>query len=236
LFTSDTVLTPTSLKIDLVPASTKFTFDADFYVASLEGKVSASVETTQGIAFSAYLDPIDILGLVQINSSHSTTQGPFVFVDTTIPGTPPPWTGVPPADDPTFKGAVFAMSGSLVFIGISVDVYGLINLQGLQLIVAEEQKFNVPGVNFTVDEQFGITIDSSQIQLTAAYEYSFGFDTPDISIAGISLGSFGNVSVDLADNMSLTVLYTTSGWENDGLIFVVNVRFFPFLRILMIWM
>jgi hypothetical protein len=234
LFTSDIILTLSSLKIDLVPSSTKFTFNADFYVASLEGKVAASVETTQGIAFSAYLDPIDIIGRVQRNSSHSTTQGPFVFVDTTIPGSPPPWTGVPAADDPAFKGAVFAMSGSLVFIGISVDVYGLVNLQGLQLIVSADEKFSIPGVDFSVDEQFGITIDSSQLQLTANYEYSFGFDTPDISIAGISLGSFGHVSVDLENNMSLTVRYNITGWENDGLIFFVNVRFFPFLQILMI--
>jgi hypothetical protein len=205
----------------------KFTFDADFYVAALEGKVAASVDTTKGISFGANLDPADIIGLVQLHSSHSTTKGPFVFLDTTIPGTPPPWNGVPAADDPKFKGAVFAMSASLVFLGINVDVYGLINTQGLQLIVSEDERFSIPGLDFSVHEKFAITIDDTTLALDTNFIYNFGFDVPDINIGGISLGSVGHASVNLNNDLSLTVTYSITGWKNDGLLFFARVSFSP---------
>ena len=50
---------------------------------------------------------------------------------------PPAWTGVTTATDPNLKGAVFALSASMIFLGAELDVYGVINLSGLQLSVTQ---------------------------------------------------------------------------------------------------
>jgi hypothetical protein len=232
-------MTPKSLDIDLEPSKDVFSFNADFYVSSLEGKVAASVDMEKGVTLGANLDAIDILGLVQIHAPNSNDAGPFVYLDTTVADLnsvltiPPPWVGVTSIDDAIEKGnllenTAFAFSGSLDLLSMKLDVYGVINSQGLDLVVSKSKNRGVPGVDFTVSEKFDITISDTQLHVGASIEYKFGIDVPDFDFLGVSLGSFNNMLVDLNNGLALTVAYASTGWQNDGLNFVINVHFLPF--------
>lgn len=233
-------MTSKSLEIDLEPSNDIFSFNADFYVSSLEGKVAASVDMEKGITFGTNLNAIDILGLVQIHASNSNDTGPFTYLDTTVADSnsvltiPPPWVGVTSIDDAVKKGnlldhTAFAFSGSLDLLSMNLDVYGLINSQGLDLAVSESKNRGVPGVDFTVSEKFDITISDTQLQVDTGIEYKFGIDVPDFDFLGVSLGSFNQMLVDSNNDLALTVTYAITGWQNDDMKFLINVRrFLPF--------
>jgi len=142
---------------------------------------------------------------------------------------PPKWLGVTSANDPNLTGAVFALTSAFVFLGTELNVYGVINTEGLQLTVADSSTdSSVPGTSFSISEALSIIINSSNIVTSTTFKYTFSLDLPDIELAGISLGSFDGTMVELNDALGLTVDYGESDWKTDGIDFYVMVSVIPY--------
>lgn len=159
---------------------------------------------------------------------HGIGNGPFVFLDTTVTdivsGNAGPPAGVTNINDPKLKGAVFAMSATLDFLGAQLDAFGLINDSGLQLSITDSENLGVPGVDFSLSETFALTINASQFIAKTNFTYSFGLSLSRFSVAGVSLGSYDGSLVNFTDDLSLAVTYSGSDWENDGLDFSAGVN------------
>ena len=119
---------------------------------------------------------------------HGIGNGPFVFLDTTVTdivsGNAGPPAGVTNINDPKLKGAVFAMSATLDFLGAQLDAFGLINDSGLQLSITDSENLGVPGVDFSLSETFALTINASQFIAKTNFTYSFGLGLSRFSVAG----------------------------------------------------
>jgi hypothetical protein len=121
------------------------------------------------------------------------------------------------------KGAVFALSLSLVFLGTKWDGYGLINERGLQLAVKESQNSSEPGATSTMSDSITVVIGESSLEIDTAFSCTASLDLPNISAFGVSLGSFSGTVVSFSDALGLTVTYSVTDWQNDGLDFFVKV-------------
>jgi hypothetical protein len=86
--------------------------------------------------------------------------GPFIYLDTTVTDIiynntgPPPWLGATTGQDPRLKDAVFALTANIVFLGDTLAVYGVVNVnEGLMLIIEDsEQLSSVSGTSFRFTE------------------------------------------------------------------------------------
>jgi hypothetical protein len=164
------------------------------------------------------------------------SQGPFVYLDTrvalddivgTTANVDPQWLGVNAATAAAraadLKGAVFALSLSLVFLGTSWDGYGLINETGLQLAVKKSQTTSEPGATFTLLDSMSAVIGESSLEIDTTFSYTASISLPNISVFGVSLGSFNETVVSFSDHLDLTVKYSVTDWQNDGLDFFAKV-------------
>jgi hypothetical protein len=116
---------------------------------------------------------------------------------------------------------VFALSASLAFLDVELDIYGVINTRGLQLFASKGTNLSVPGVDFSVSESFDIVINSSQISAGTTYHYSLALHIPDIEILGVSIGSYGDIQTSLSEDCDLQVVvkYSEGDWHNDQMDF-----------------
>jgi hypothetical protein len=165
-----------------------------------------------------------------------SSQGPFVYLDTTVAiddivGTTatvdPQWLGINAATADAraadLKGAVFALSLSLNFIGTKWDGYGLLNKTGLKLVVKESQSSRQDGVTFTITDSTSVVIGDSSLELDATYSYMASLEFPNVSVLGVSLGSFSVTPVSSSAALGLTVTYRVTDWQNDALDFYINI-------------
>lgn len=113
----------------------------------------------------------------------------------------------------------------MTFLGTSLGVYGVINItEGLILVVEEsESLLSVPGTSFRMTETLTIVINPNHFRAGTEYDFKFGLNLPNISILGVSLGSFDGTAVELDGDFVLTVTYSPSGWQHDGVDFFVMV-------------
>lgn len=166
------------------------------------------------------------------NSAYNNNaMGPFIYLDSTIKDIasgdlgPPKWIGVTSANDPNLAGSIFAMSATLVFLDVELDVYGVINTKGLQFNVTEGRGLSVPGVDFSVDESFSIIINAQEIVAGTEFKLNLTLDLPDIEIGGISLGSFDGTAVSLDNALSLAVSYAQADWLDDDVEFTATASY-----------
>lgn len=218
------------LVVDFEIGSLTFTLDGDFILFALEGKVAASVTISTGISFAANTNIVDILGLVKIHAYKTDAYGPFVYLDTTVKDIssgnfgPPKWLGVTTKDDPNLKGAMFALSATLIFLGAELDIYGVVSTSGLQLIVASSNGLDTSNISFHVRDTFSITINDVHFVAGSTFHFDLSLHIPSINVGGIELGAIDGTVVTLDDELSLTVNYAEADWHNDGIIFYVWVR------------
>lgn len=218
------------LKVDVEPTAGKFAIDADIYLFGIHGTADGYGIITSGIKFSATMDYVNIFDLVKISAYQSTTAGPFLYIDTTaITGntlTAP--TGFKTVDDPALAGIAFALSASLVFLDSELDVYGLIDPNHddprLLLNVIDAKHANIAGdVSFSFTKAFSMAINKDSFVLDTSFSLSFGLDISDVKIGSLDLGSYNGTVVKVEDDLSLTVTYSGTNWEQDGIEFKAGV-------------
>lgn len=226
------------LDLNLSPAQKQFHLYADLVFLALKGKVIADVDPTKGIMGAATLDPLDFgNGLVRLVSYSSGPKvGPFLHINTNVmdivtgrvPQNPktPEWASLT-SGDPRLDNSTFALTGKFHFLALELDVFGLLDHDGLVLMTYMGIGANVPGMSVSFDRQMNISISSSQLAASASCTFHLDFDIPSTSIGGVKLGSFPHQSITLGVAVSLVIRYDQSNWLNDGLVyelaFVVDV-------------
>jgi len=90
--------------------------------------------------------------------------------------------------------------------------------------VHSSENLGYPGTKFQLTEDFDISINAQQLSAGTGFEFQFGLQLPDISVFGISLGSFDGTLVDLKDKIQVTVQYNETNWEDDNLDFYVAIN------------
>lgn len=182
-----------------------------------------------GLKFAATLDKIDILGLVKLTSAHDDSIGPFCYLDTTVQsiiqkkGTPPAWLDAQLATDPKLKDAFLAISGHLVFLGSTLKVYGYINTDGLELLVAVTEKRTLPGITLATGLALQIIINSSKFFGQATVFLMIEIDFSKLDFLGVGLGGLSIELLEFEGTMSIQVVYVADQFNEAGLVFKVHV-------------
>lgn len=125
---------------------------------------------------------------------------------------------------------MFALSASLVFLGIEMDVWGEIGDTGLELHV--DRSAGTPELpivpHLKLEEDFDFIINANQFSAKTTLTIELDLEIPQIDIFGHDLGGCKLDVVDMTDTLSLNVTYGESMGKQQGFEFTMGINLTAF--------
>ncbi|MCJ1398669.1 hypothetical protein MMC11_001870 [Xylographa trunciseda] len=219
-----------ALNININPGQKRFHVDADFIFYVLKGKLIADVDPTSGLRGAATVAPLDFgNGLIKLLSySSGNNVGPFVHLNTNIkdlvtgkvPQNPvtPDWAGLT-SDDPKLDNSTFALTAKFHFLCLELDIFGLLDKEGLMLMTSMGLDAKLPGLSISAKRQMSVSVNSTVFSASASFNFDLVIDVPPAHVAGVDLGGIPSQKINLDLSMLLQIRYDRTGWMNDGLVY-----------------